>query len=111
MKDISELKKYDLLMVAEKNGDYNVISVEDFLESDIYLNKENREVFIANERLAKFVLYDALEYLEGDMYEDWLDTIMNDIPEEVKKHIEDHVNYYTKKNPSYECGEEVLWMS
>ena len=82
---------------------------EEFMQSHYYLEKSDVEVTIATEQFANFNLYYALEMLEDDMHEDWLSNVMDSIPKEVKERIENEVNDYLKKEPTYYPGEKVDW--
>lgn len=109
MKFLNEVNNDELLIITKRNCDGEVMTKEDFLQSSIYLDKENAEVHIAESVYAKFEFYYAMECLEDDMHEDWLDNVMNNIPSEVVKKIEDEINLYLKREPSYTDGEFVDW--
>lgn len=111
MKRLSELKKDDYLVITPEGYDTFVMDKEEFMQSHWYLDQENVEVSLAEERFADFNLYYALECLEDDMHEDWLGNVKNSIPKDVRERIEKEVNSYLKKEPTYYPGEKIDWLN
>lgn len=111
MKKLCDLNNEDFLMIEEKGNDPVVMSKEEFLQSSYYTDKENVKVSIGEAVYARFSLIPALEMLQDDMFEDWLDFVIEAIPEEVRERIEDEVNGYLIKYPSYYPGEEIDWLT
>lgn len=109
MKKLSELKNDDWLIVKPEGYEIGSVTKEEFLELDCYLYVEPVRVFVAEREVASFDLEYALECLEDDMHEDWLEHVLDAIPTEVRKRIEAEINGYLKANPTYYPGEEVCW--
>lgn len=110
MKKLSELSN-DILLCVEIDEIY-VMSKEEYMDSTFYLDRDTEDnedirVCIANPVYATFDLQYALEALEDEMYEDWLDDVLGDIPNEEKESIEKSINMFLHARPSYATGEEV----
>lgn len=111
MKKLYDLKDDILLCVTLKGYDVKVMDKKEFMQSGYYLDRDDVDVAIAEETFASFNLYYALECLEDDMHEDWLNNVMSEIPEEVRERIETEINGYLKKEPTYYPGETVDWVN
>lgn len=114
MKNLSEIRNDTMLTVQTRDwSEFEVMSKQDFIESDTYVNRpyiedsNYPEVTIAVKSVAKFDLENALENLEDDMYEDWLPSVMSDISKEDRERIENDINKYLEGRPSYWEGEMV----
>ena len=107
---LENINNDDYLIIETKNYyDSFVMDKEEFIQSHWYLDKEDVKVFTTKEEYAHFDLIDALEFIGDDMHEDWLSNVLNSIPEEVKERIENEVNGYLKKEPTYYPYIEVDW--
>jgi len=114
MKKLSEINNETMLTVQTKEwSEFEVMSKQDFIESDTYVNRpyiedsNYPEVTVAVKSIAKFNLEYALESLEDEMYEDWLASVMRDISKEDRERIENDINKYLEARPSYWEGEMV----
>lgn len=107
---LEDINNDDYLIIEPKDYyDSFVMDKEEFMQSHWYLDKEDIKVFTVKEEYACFDLECALECMEDDMHEDWLSNVLNSIPEEVKGRIENEVNEYLKKEPTYYPNVEVDW--
>lgn len=111
MKKLSELGDDTYLVIEPLNYDAIVMDKAEFMQSHWYLDKDVVKVTVAKETYANFDLYYALECIEDDMHEDWLSNVMNSIPVEVRERIEQEINEYLEKEPTYYPGEEVDWLN
>lgn len=111
MKKLSEIKDDDYLVIEPLNYDAVVMDKVEFMQSHYYLDEEIVKVSLAKETYAEFDLYYALECIEDDMHEDWLPNVMDSIPAEVRERIEQEINGYLKKEPTYYPEEEVDWLN
>lgn len=111
MKKISEIDE-SAYLVIEPIGDESILmDKEEFMQSHWFLNQENVKVSLAKETYAVFNLYYALECIEDDMHEDWLENVMDAIPKEVRERIEKEINSYLEREPAYYPGEEIEWLN
>lgn len=122
MKNLSELSNDILLTVAHRNdGDFEVMSKEDFLNSSYFLDMDKDytpEVTIADVEIKKMndqVLCEMINtYGYDDTYEDWEEDVVNYLSvhgykEKIIEMLEEAFDYY----PIYWEGEKVnidLWV-
>lgn len=110
MKKLTELDDDCLLVVDKAEYDPKLMSKKEFVESHYYLDREDVDVSIADERYASFDLQYALECVgEDEMHEDWLENVMDRIPKEVRERIEAEINEYLNKEPTYYPGKLISW--
>lgn len=110
---LSELGKGMMLTVQHiTDEEFEVMTIEDFLESDYYLDfsKFPTKVTVANETVVDFNLNNILDYLaESETHESWIENVLHDID---KSNIdvegfEEEINKIFAKNPTYWEGEVV----
>lgn len=111
MRKLSEIDKCTYLVIEPKGYDIILMDKEEFMQSHWYLDKEQVKVSLAKDTYATFDLYYALECLEDDMHEEWLGNVMIAIPKEVRERIENEINGYLEKEPTYYPGEEIEWLN
>lgn len=94
-----EKGKYSDPVIMEKN---------DFINSSYFLDKESVNVFIAVPEVTNFVLYDWIEWLGEENYEDWVGIVYEEI---MDNPITDKfillVNKIFKNHPTYYPGKPV----
>lgn len=110
MKKLSELSNDTLLCVEV--DEFYVMPKEEYMISSFYLDRqsvdnEDIKVFLAKPVYATFDLRYALESLEDEMYEDWLDDVLSDISHEEIESIENSINKILHGRPSYSSGEKI----
>lgn len=110
MKKLSEISDDTELMVFRDKYYYDeplVMSKSELLSSE-YLSQDSR-VYVACKDFAKFDLYDTIEFIGEDMYDDWYSLILEDLAS-MKDEIKDFtakINEVLKGRPAYYDGEEV----
>lgn len=109
MKYLEDLKDDELLIVTPNGCDAEVMECEEFLQSSYYTDRDDVEVATAKPMYARFDLFDTLESLQDDMFEDWLERVTDDIPTDVRVRIEKEINCYLDKHPTYYPDEMVEW--
>lgn len=96
---LSTLSKDTIVLV---DGNININTVEDIL-GDLE-GFRGKQVYTTKEYHARFdaesILNDAIEYEYQDMYEDWDDSISNDITEEDKADIQKILDRILARNPN-----------
>ena len=111
MKKLSEISDDTELMVFRDKYYYDeplVMSKSELLDSE-YLGQDSK-VYIACKDFAKFDLYDSLEFIGEDMYDDWYELVLEDLAS-MKDDIKDFtakINEVLKSRPAYYDGEEVI---
>lgn len=110
MKKLDDLKDDDLLIITPEGYDTRLMEKKEFVQSSYYADRENVEVATATEVCASFDLEAALETMEDEMHEDWLGNVMDAIPKDVRKRIEEEINGYLEKEPTYYPKESVTWL-
>lgn len=107
---LENINNDDYLIIEPKDYyDSFLMDKKEFMQSHWYLDKEDVRVFTVKEEYVYFDLAYALEWIGDDMHEEWLSNVLNSIPEEVKERIENEVNEYLKKEPTYYPDVEVDW--
>lgn len=118
---LSQIPSSQLLYIEkDKYSDPEIMKKTDFINSDYFLNKETVEVnvFIAVPEVTRFTLYDWIEWLGEENYEDWTITVYDEIMKNpianeflllVNRVFENHPTYYPGKLveidiPSPKCG-------
>lgn len=96
---LSTLSKDTIVLV---DGNININTVEDILED--LEGFRGKKVYTTTEYHAGFdaesILNDAIEYEYQNMYEDWDDSISNDITEEDKADFQKILDRILARNPS-----------
>lgn len=127
---LSQILGSQLLYIERgKYSDPVIMNKTDFINSDYFLNKEavDVKVFIAKPEITTFVLWDWIEWLGEENYEDWAITVYNEIMGNpitnefillVNKVFKDHPTYYPGRLveidiPTGKCNDcrhkDVFW--
>lgn len=108
---LSQILGSQLLCIERgKYSDPVIMNKTDFINSDYFLNKEavDVKVFIAKPEITTFVLWDWIEWLGEENYEDWSGIVYEEI---IDNPITDEfillVNKIFKNHPTYYPGQKV----
>ena len=108
---LSQILASQLLYIEkDKYSEPEIMDKTDFINSDYFLNKETVDVkvFIAVPEVTKFVLYDWIEWLGEENYEDWSSDVYNEIMENpITNEFILLVNKIFKNHPTYYPGKSV----
>ena len=110
MKKLSEISgDTELIVYSDKYllYDAQVMTKDEFVDSEYFCS--DSKVYIACKDFAKFDLYDTLEFIGEDMYDDWYGLILEDLAS-MRDEIKDFtakINEVLKGRPAYYDGEEV----
>lgn len=108
---LSQILGSQLLYIERgKYSDPVTMDKTDFINSDYFLNKEavDVKVFIAVPKVTKFILYDWIEWLGEENYEDWSSDVYNEIMEiPITDEFILLVNKIFKDYPTYYPGQKV----
>ncbi|WP_333792024.1 hypothetical protein [Muricomes intestini] len=116
MEKLSELREDTMLTVQIGNGDINVMSKKDFMNSSEYLDREPDlqredypEVTIGVPQVADFSFEYALECAGDEMYEDWKTNVTYSLEKQGFdfKGIEKVINKVFAEHPTYYVGKLV----
>lgn len=109
MKKLEDITNDELIYIDMGGYSDPVIITKEDLLTDKYFKDKQFKLFTVQTVRAMFSLYEAIQWLENDMYEGWLDDVINDIPKEVVRKIDIEVNEYLKDKPTYYPKERVEW--
>lgn len=116
MEKLSELSEDTMLTVQIGNGDINVMSKKDFLNSSEYLERgpdvqieDYPQVTIGVPQVAEFSFEYAFECSGDEMYEGWSDNVTYALEKQGfdLKWIEEVINKVFAEHPTYYEGKLV----
>lgn len=103
---LSEVENSQMLVVRVGSQDGVVMTKEDFLQSEEYLDRlEGLKVYIGEKEVETFDLYNVFENMEDDKYEDWIQDVWPKIEKAVDvAAIEKAINDVMEQHPTYWDG-------
>lgn len=107
MKALKEISSDTYLYIEFTSGEVSILDKESFMQDFSEEAKNLEKVAIAEKEHIKCDLWDWIECICEEGYEDMAERVYNDITEEERRTIESIINKAIDRNPSYEAGEEI----